>query len=179
MKLRTTIKGLDISAILHPKDKSTLDKLRKIPGFKSIVDKTVGSIMEKYAAIEYSAEGINVTDKSLPNIHRHVVEACRLLEIKNVPACSTDWDYDICSFSVGEQKPRIILQSGTVDLLSPEELYFMIGHELGHIKCGHKSYHMFTEAMYMPIANSDLNIWMSLVKMPFISVPLNLGRIKN
>ena len=109
MKLRTTIKGLDISAILHPKDKSTLDKLRKIPGFKSIVDKTVGSIMEKYAAIEYSAEGINVTDKSLPNIHRHVVEACRLLEIKNVPACSTDWDYDICSFSVGDQKPRIIL----------------------------------------------------------------------
>ena len=169
MKLRTTIKGLDISAILHPKDKSTLDKLRKIPGFKSIVDKTVGSIMEKYAAIEYSAEGINVTDKSLPNIHRHVVEACRLLEIKTVPACSTDWDYDICSFSVGEQKPRIILQSGTVDLLSPEELYFMIGHELGHIKCGHKSYHMFTEAMYMPIANSDLNIWMSLVKMPLLN----------
>ena len=85
MKLRTTIKGLDISAILHPKDKSTLDKLRKIPGFKSIVDKTVGSIMEKYAAIEYSAEGINVTDKSLPNIHRHVVEACRLLALHNVP----------------------------------------------------------------------------------------------
>lgn len=40
MKLRTTIKGLDISAILHPKDKSTLDKLRKIPGFKSIVVRT-------------------------------------------------------------------------------------------------------------------------------------------
>ena len=67
MKLRTTIKGLDVSGILHPKDKSTLDKLRKLPGFKSIVDKTVSSIMEKYAAIEYSAEGINVTDKSLPN----------------------------------------------------------------------------------------------------------------
>lgn len=169
MKLRTVLKGLDASAVLHPEDKSTLDKLKKIPGFKALVDKTVSSIMEKYAAIEYSAEGINVTEKSMPTIHRYVVEACRVLDMKQIPACSTDWDYDICSFSVGEQKPRIILQSGTVDLLSPEELFFMIGHELGHIKCGHKSYHMFTEAMYMPLAGSDMKVWMNLVKMPMLN----------
>lgn len=169
MKLRTVIKGLDISTILHPEDKSTMDTLKKIPGFKTVVDKTVGSIMEKYAAVEYSAEGINVTTKSLPGIYKYITDACRLLDIKNVPNCSTDWDYDICSFSVGEENPRIILQSGTIDLLTPDELYFMIGHELGHIKCGHKSYHMFTEAMYMPIANSDLKIWMSLVKMPLLN----------
>lgn len=169
MKFRATIKGLDISNILHPEDKSTLDKLKKIPGFKVFVNKTVGSIMEKYAAIEYSAEGVNVTEKSMPMIYRYVVEACRVLDIKKIPACSTDWDYDICSFTIGEEKPRIILQSGTVDLLSPDELFFMIGHELGHIKCGHKSYHMFTEAMYMPLASSDMKIWMNLVKMPMLN----------
>ena len=168
MKLRTAIKGLDVSSILHPQDKATMDTLKKIPGFKAIVDKTVGSIMEKYAAIEYSAEGINVTSESMPLVHKQVVEACRILDIKSVPACSTDWDYDICSFSVGEHAPRIILQSGTIDLLTTDELYFMIGHELGHMRCGHKSYHMFTEAMYMPIANSDLKIWMSLIKMPLL-----------
>ena len=52
MKLRTAIKGLDVSTILHPEDKSTMDTLKKIPGFKTVVDKTVGSIMEKYAAVE-------------------------------------------------------------------------------------------------------------------------------
>ena len=109
-----------------------------------------------------------MTSESMPSVHKQVVEACRILDIKSVPACSTDWDYDICSFSVGEHAPRIILQSGTIDLLTTDELYFMIGHELGHMKCGHKSYHMFTEAMYMPIANSDLKIWMSLVKMPLL-----------
>ncbi len=169
MRLRTAIKGLDVSTILHPEDKSTMDTFKKIPGFKTIVDKTVGNIMEKYAAIEYSAEGINVSPQCMPTIHRQVVEACRLLDITNAPDCSTDWDYDVCSFSVGEEKPRIILQSGTIDLLTSDELFFMIGHELGHIKCGHKSYHMFTEAMYMPIAKSDLRIWMSLVKMPLLN----------
>lgn len=169
MKFRTALKGLNTTEILHPQDKSTIKTLNKIPGFKMIVNKTVGNIMEKYAAIEYSAEGINVTPKSLPTVHRQLIEACRVLDIKEIPACSTDWFYDICSFSVGEQKRRMILQSGTIDLLSSDELYFMMGHELGHMKCGHKTYHMFTEALYMPIANSDLKMWMSLVKMPLLN----------
>lgn len=169
MKVRTTLRGLDSDSILHPQDKSTLDKLRKIPGFKTIVDKTVGNLMEKYAAIEYSAEGLNVTPKSLPSVHSQLREACKVLDINEIPQCSTEWDYDVCAFSVGEQSPRIILQSGTIDLLTSDELNFMIGHELGHIKCGHKSYHMFTEALYMPVANSDLKIWMSLVKMPLLN----------
>lgn len=169
MILRTVLKGLDSSAILHPQDKSTMDTLRKIPGLKTAVEKTVVNIMEKYATIEYTADGINVNQQSLPAVYQQLIEACKILDIKKVPDCSTDWDYDVCTFTVGEQRPRIILQSGTVDLLNNDELSFMLGHELGHIKCGHKTYHMFTEAMYMPIANSDLSIWMSLVKMPLLN----------
>lgn len=169
MKFRTVIKGLDVSTILHPEDKSTMDTLQKIPGFKTIVDKIVGSIMEKYAAIEYSAEGINVTPQCMPSIHRQIIEACRILDMKEVPDCSTDWFYNISSFSVGEKKKRIVLQSGAVDLLTSEELYFLIGHEIGHMKCGHKTYHMLTEAMYRPVVGSDLEIWMSLIKMPLLN----------
>lgn len=169
MKLRTALKGLDTTEILHPQDRSTIKKLNKIPGFKAIVDKTIVNIMEKYAEIEYSAEGINVTSKSMPVIHRQLMEACRLLDIKDIPVCSTDWLYGISSFTIGEQRKRMVLQSGTIDLLSFDELFFMMGHELGHMKCGHKTYHMFTEALYMPIVNSDLKIWMSLVKMPLLN----------
>lgn len=169
MIMRTALKGLDPTSILHSQDKSTMDKLKKIPGFKSIVDKTVVNIMEKYATIEYTADGINVSPNSLPMVNRQLHEACRILGIVNLPDCSTDWDYDVCAFTVGEKRPRIILQSGTIDLLTNDELLFVLGHELGHIKCGHKTYHMFTEAMYMPLANSDLSIWMSLVKMPLLN----------
>lgn len=169
MKLRTAIKGLDVSTILHPEDKSTMDTLKKIPGFKTVVDKTVGSIMEKYAAIEYSAEGINVSPQCMPSIHQQVVEACRLLEMDEIPKCSTDWFYNISSFSVGEKDRRIVLQSGAVDLLTSEELNFLIGHELGHMKCGHKTYHMLTEAMYRPMVGTELELIMSLIKMPLLN----------
>lgn len=169
MKFRIILKGLDATEILHPQDKSTIEKLNRIPGFKTIVDKTIVNIMEKYAEIEYSAEGINVTSKSMPAIHQQLIEACRVLDMQDIPACSTDWFYDISSFTVGEQKKRMVLQSGTIDLLTSDELLFVMGHELGHMKCGHKTYHMFAEALYMPIANSDLKIWMSVIKMPLLN----------
>ena len=167
--MRKNIKDLNVPSIMHPEDKSTIDKLQKIPGFKIFVDKTIGNIMEKYAEIEYSAEGINITDKSIPNVHYQVKEACRILNIKEIPACSVDWFYNISSFSVGEKRRRIVLQSGSIDLLTKNELDFMIGHELGHMICGHKTYQMLTEAMYRPMVGGDMKFWMSLIKMPLLN----------
>ncbi|MBR3940244.1 MAG: M48 family metallopeptidase [Bacteroidales bacterium] len=169
MVTKTAIKGLDVSTILHPEDKSTMDTLKKIPGFKTVVDKTVGSIMEKYAAVEYSGEGINVSSQCLPTLNSQIREACRILDIKEIPNCSINWFYHIGSFSVGEKNRRIVFPSGSVDLLTAEELNFLIGHELGHMKCGHKTYHMLTEAMYRPMIASDWGIIMNLVKMPLLN----------
>lgn len=168
MSQRVPIRGLDVSKILHPEDKATIEKLNKIPKFKTIVDHTIGSIMEKYVAVEYSGEGINVSSKCLQNLSEQIREACRLLDISEVPACSVNWFYHISSFSVGEKNRRIVFPSGSIDLLAPEELDFLIGHELGHMKCGHKTYQMLTEAMYRPLAGSDLDIIMNLIKMPLL-----------
>lgn len=169
MKHRYTIRELDTTAILHPLDKSTIETLCNIPGFKTFVDKTVVNIMEKYAEIESSGDGVNITATSVPTVYCSLVDACRILNINEVPACSTDWCYDISFYSIGEKKRRIILQSGTIDLLSQDELLFVLGHELGHMKCGHKTYHMLTEAMYMPVLNSDFKFWVNLIKMPLLN----------
>lgn len=169
MKFRTAIKGLDVSTILHPEDKSTMETLKKIPGFKTVVDVTIGNIMEKYAAIEYSGEGINVSSDCLPRVNAQIKEACRLLDMQEVPACSVNWFYHIGSFSVGEKNRRIVFPSGSIDLLTADELNFLIGHELGHMKCGHKTYHMLTEAMYRPMVGSEIGYLMSLIKLPLLN----------
>lgn len=170
MKKRVLLKNLDASAVLHPEDRSTMEKLGKIPGFKSFVDKTVSEIMERYATIEYSAEGNAVTQASMPDIYQQLVEDCRILDMKEVPACSLDWHYAISSFSVGEKNKRIVLQSGTVDLLNQDELDFVIGHELGHMKCGHQTYHMLTECLYMPMQKTpDWKLWVGIIKLPLLN----------
>src|SRR5207247_8220471 len=40
----------------------------------------------------------------------------------------------------GHTKPFIVLTSGLVDMLDDEERFFVIAHELGHIKSGHVHY---------------------------------------
>lgn len=169
MKLKTQLRNIDVDKLMHDDDRSTIKNLNKIPGFKSLIDKTVGNIMEKYGEVEYSGEGINVNAKSMPKLYRQLLEAYRILGSEEIPAFSIDWYYGISAFSVGERNKRIVMQSGTIDLLNDEELLFMTGHELGHMMCGHKTYHMLTEAMYMPVVNSDFKIWMHLIKMPLLN----------
>ena len=167
--MRTIIRKLNIASLLHPEDKSTMDTLKKIPGFKKIVDKTVVNIMERYAAIEYISDGINVSEQSQPAVYKQLREACRILNVTDIPNCSTDWDYNIAVFSVGEKHPRIVVQSGTVDLLNEDELLFLLGHELGHLMCGHKTYHMLVEAMYNTILDSELGILKNIIRMPLLN----------
>lgn len=169
MKLRTTLRNIDVDSVMHDDDKSTISKLNKIPGFKGLVDNTVGNIMEKCGEIEYSGEGINVSAQSMPKLHHQLIDSCRILGIDEIPAFSVDWWFGIGGFTVGEKHKRMVLQSGAIDLLTTDEMYFMMGHELGHMRCGHKRYHMLTEAMYMPVVNSDFKIWMSLIKMPLLN----------
>lgn len=169
MKIKTQLKNLEVDKILHKDDKSTIDKLNMVPGFRSLIDNTVGNVMEKCGEIEYSGEGINVNAKSLPKLYRQLTEACRILGAKEIPAFSTDWDYSVGAFTVGEKNKRLVMWSGAIDLLNKEEQLFMIGHELGHMMCGHKAYHMLVEAMYMPIINSDFKILMALIKTPLLN----------
>lgn len=169
MEHKTPIKGLDVSDILHPEDKSTMNTLKKIPGFKNIVDKTISSLMEMCATVECLGDGINVTSRSLPTLNNQIRQACMLLDMQDVPDCTINWFYHIGSRSVGEHKKRIVLPSGAIDLLKDEELNFLIGHEIGHMKCGHKTYHMLTEAMYKPMLGSEFEPIMSLFKLPLLN----------
>jgi len=44
------------------------------------------------------------------------------------------------AWTYGHTKPFITLTSGLIDMMSDEELFFVIGHEAGHIKAGHVLY---------------------------------------
>ncbi|HYE74056.1 MAG TPA: M48 family metallopeptidase, partial [Blastocatellia bacterium] len=44
------------------------------------------------------------------------------------------------AYTYGHTKPFVVLTTGLIDALDDEELFFVIGHELGHIKAGHVLY---------------------------------------
>ena len=75
-------------------------------------------------------------------------KACDLLDSPMVPALYIA-PGEINAFTAGVKKPLILLYSGAIDCLTPEELLFVIAHEVGHIKSGHVLYYQIAE--FIPI----------------------------
>lgn len=137
--------------------------------FQDFLRATTSKYREAYNEVENQGEGINITKESLPQMYRELERSCEVLGIKDIPAYSTDWFYGPYHFSNGENHRRIVMMSGCVDLLTEAEIAFVLGHELGHIACGHKPYHMLLETFYMPFVNdAAFKAWASIIKLPLL-----------
>lgn len=137
--------------------------------FQDFLRATTSKYREAYNEVENQGEGINITEESLPQMYHELVRSCEVLGIKDIPAYSTDWFYGPYHFSNGETHRRIVMMSGSADLFTEAEMAFVLGHELGHIACGHKPYHMLLETFYMPFVNdAAFKAWASIIKLPLL-----------
>ena len=139
--------GLEHSQYEHPFDKAALEKLESIPlltrCFKWITTHTV----ERIYTIQYTGSNLKVTKKNYPQIYQYLEDACKILDLKNIPELYIEWNYNINASTVGAENPIIILNSGLIDLCTDEEIMFIIGHEVGHIKSNHMLYHMMAQVV--------------------------------
>ena len=137
--------------------------------FQDFLRVTTSKYREAYNEVENQGEGINITNESLPKMYQQLVDACQILGVNEVPTYSTDWEYAPYHFSNGEKHRRIVMMSGSADLFSDDEMMFVLGHELGHMACGHKPYHMLLETFYMPFVNdAAFKAWASIIKLPLM-----------
>ncbi len=90
-------------------------------------------------------ETIHISDqKRAAPIIKMVKECAELLQIKEAPPVHIDGSPEPNAYVAGLREPHVLVfTSGLLDLYeeSPEELRFIIGHELGHIKAKHLKTH--------------------------------------
>lgn len=96
---------------------------------------------ERAYYLNNTAENVQITPGQFPKIHRHLEWACQIIDVER-PEIYMTVDPFPNSFTYGQTHPFITLTSGLLDLLDERELFFVIGHELGHIKCRHVLYTM-------------------------------------
>jgi Zn-dependent protease with chaperone function len=94
---------------------------------------------ERVYYLENVASNVRVTPRMFERLHRALGWGCKILGIEE-PELFVQVDPVPNAFTYGHTRPFIVLSSGLVDMLDDEERFFVIAHELGHIKCGHVLY---------------------------------------
>ena len=137
-KLRA-LPGLDVEKLRHPTDTRATDALKKIPGLDKLLAKILEYGLERLYYVDNVASNLRVTPAMFGRLHRSLVWACKILDVVE-PEMYVTLDPTPNAWTYGHTKPFVTVTSGLVDMLSDEELFFVIGHEVGHIKAGHVLY---------------------------------------
>jgi Zn-dependent protease with chaperone function len=137
---RKRFPGITATAFQHTADREAMKKLARLPGMQTLLRKASSSYLEKTVRMLNISQNVRVTQKQFPKIHNMFREACSILDIKEVPEIYVSTNPNPNAFSFGIDRYTVILLSGLIDMLNEDELLYVVGHELSHIKCDHMMY---------------------------------------
>lgn len=139
--------GLQARFYEHPFDRAALDTLRGTPGVEKLIRKCNEWGVEHFLRIQYTGSNLRITRDAFPDIYDLICEAAKILDLADLPDIYIQEGDDINALTAGVERPVLVLNAGCIDHLSADELVFVVGHELGHIKSGHVLYHQVGDAL--------------------------------
>ncbi len=150
--------AISAHAFEHPLDRSALLGLQKVPGLDWLIKTFVAVVGEKRLRLFFLASAVRVNERQFPRIHSAYQEACRILDVQDPPELFVTQRMSVNAAAIGMGKPFIIVTSPLVDMLSDAELQCVLGHELGHVLCGH--------ALYTTLLLILVNAWYAFTGIP-------------
>jgi len=150
---RLRLAGLHPDVFRHPLDRQAAQNLQRMPGFERAVAKFIEWGWERREYITLTASAVRVGPNQLPRVHGLLREACAILDIRE-PELYVQRG-PVNAYTSGHNNPYIVLFTELIDAVSDDELLSVIGHEAGHIKCGHVLYRTMAR-MFAGAATSGL-----------------------
>lgn len=138
---KTFLVGLKSDQFRHPLDLRATQTLKQLPGLDLLVRNLLGPIAEQFFYLENIASSILVSEQQLPDLHKLLLEACRVLDLETPQLYIRQHPVpNAYTFAVRGKQPFIVIHTSLIELLTPEEIQAVIAHELGHLKCDHGVY---------------------------------------
>lgn len=134
------LKGLKLEDYQHPEDKAAFLTLSKVKAFDKAMDWVIKNTVEEVINVQSTGNDISVNEKATPVVYSQVCDVARIVDVEDIPQVFMRWGYNIYLTTDGDKHPKMIINTGLIDLLTKDERNFMIGHEFGHIKSNHLKY---------------------------------------
>src|SRR5579875_3102206 len=158
-RARVRLPGISSRAYEHPADRSALVAMRKLTGFDVLLRKLSGLFNERAMRLNFLAGGVRVSERQFPQINDMVRDGAYILDLPQVPEVFVTQSPLVNAMTLGSDRPFVVITAGMVDLLDPEELRTVVGHELRHVLSGHAVYRTM---LYNLILLAQRIAWMPL-----------------
>ncbi len=137
---RTRFPGISSRAYEHPADRTALVALRRLEGFDVVLRKLAGVFRERSVRLLFLASAVRVGPAQFRDLHDVVRDAAATLDLPEPPELYVVQDPRVQAYTLGVDRPWIVVTTGMLDLMDAEELRFVVGHEVGHVLSGHAVY---------------------------------------
>jgi len=143
-RTRRILTGIAPRSWEHPADRAALVALRRIPVFDDVLRKLFGVFGEKPIRLAFQANAVRVSPNQFGRLHGLYQDVARTMDAPKEYGLYVSQTPMVNAGAYGMERPFIILNSGTVNLLDDDELAYVLGHELSHILSDHVLYRTMT-----------------------------------
>lgn len=143
---RIKFPGISSNAFVTEADRRALTSLEKLPLLPKVVRKFYELGFDRWLYIHNLGRSVRLGPRQVPSVYAIHREACAILDMPEPELYLSNNPFPN-AFAGGVERPYIMLRSSIIDTLTDEELFHLIGHELGHIKAGHVLY--FSVAQFL------------------------------
>lgn len=146
---RKVLTGISADAFVADADKWALDKLKRIPLLPQVIQKFYEYGFDRWFYCMNMSMAVRCGPNQYPTLYRILRESCEILDMPE-PELYVSSNPFPNAFTGGVERPYLTLRSSIIDTLTDEQLYHLMGHELGHIKANHVLY-FSVAAVLMPL----------------------------
>lgn len=139
MAERKILTGLKAHEFVSDADRWALEKLKKVPLLPIVIRKFHEVGFDRWFYCMNMSMSVRCGPNQYPTLYRMLQESCKVLDMPE-PELYVSSNPFPNAFAGGVERPYITLRSGIIDNLTDEQMYHVIGHELGHIKAEHVLY---------------------------------------
>jgi Zn-dependent protease with chaperone function len=144
---RKILKGIKADAFVSDTDRWTLDKLKRVPLLPQVIQKFYEVGIDRWMYCYNMSMSVRCGPTQYKTLYDILRESCAVLDMPEPELYVTSNPFPN-AFAGGVERPYITLRSSMVDTLTDEQLFHLMGHELGHIKANHILYMSVASVLY-------------------------------
>ena len=147
MAERKQFPGIAATAFVSNTDRMALEALKRVPLLPKLIQKFHEVGVDRWLYCYNMAMSVRCGPNQYPTLYKILRESREVLDMPEPELYITSNPFPN-AFAGGVERPYITLRNSIVDTLSDEQLYHLIGHELGHIKADHILYRTIGSLLY-------------------------------